>query len=117
MTGTEPGTTKFGTVTSPGTPGVPLLYERKYDKTPAQQWQSAMQAPQGELNSLTSGFFPQTWTDNASGCPQFTFSLNLGPLGSFGDFNSGIPCGVWAFARWVIIISALLLARALIFGG
>jgi len=40
----------------------------------------------------------------------------------FGFFNAGVldfsvPCFIWDFAKVVIIVSALLLARRLVFGG
>lgn len=46
------------------------------------------------------------------GCPQWSIPSIYG-----GTLNASVPCNVWYFMRLVIIISALLLARRLIFGG
>jgi hypothetical protein len=46
------------------------------------------------------------------GCPQWSIPSIYG-----GTLNASVPCNVWYFIRLVIIISALLLARRLIFGG
>lgn len=46
------------------------------------------------------------------GCPTWTIPSIYG-----GTLNASVPCYVWYFIRLVIILTALLLARRLIFGG
>jgi hypothetical protein len=49
-------------------------------------------------------------------CPVMSINLNIG-IANFGVHDVAPPCWVWTFAKTVIVVSSLLLARALIFGG
>lgn len=108
-------TTKFGPLNNPATPGVPVLYERKYQGTVPAYFQEKMSAATGPLTGMVGSLFP-VWTDAPGSCPQFSLSLGFG-YWDYGDFQTSIPCDVWALCRIVVIISALFLARALVFGG
>ncbi|WP_232221950.1 thrombospondin type 3 repeat-containing protein [Alcanivorax jadensis] len=62
----------------------------------------------------------RSWSLPDSGsCPQVSMSFNLGSLGSFG--SGSLPgtdfCWIWSVLAAIINFCALLLARALIFGG
>ena len=62
----------------------------------------------------------RSWSLPDSGtCPQVSMSFNLGALGSFG--GGSLPgtdfCWIWNVLAAIINFCALLLARALIFGG
>ena len=49
-------------------------------------------------------------------CPVLMVNLDVG-FQNFGTHDFAPPCWIWDFGRVVVIVSALLLARALIFGG
>jgi hypothetical protein len=107
---------QHGAVSTGTLPGQPTLYTRKYSQTPGDYFVSKMAAATAPLNGMAGAFFP-TWADNYEACPQFSIPVNLGPGWNYGVYQTDIPCSVWTVCRWVIIISALFLARALIFGG
>jgi len=114
ITGT--GTLVLGTLSA-----APSLYTRTYTATTASDvgsyFGSKMAGVTAPLATISHSFFPD-WSDNGEACPQFTIPLNLGlAQWNFGSRTTTIPCSVWTVCRWVIIISALFLARALIFGG
>lgn len=99
----------------PAMPGVPTLYERKYPDGLAGVWSSrSAQLQQGPLWAFLGALVPSGIGDG--GCPSFSL-----PSASVLGIDVGgpieVPCGVWTFVRLVMIISALLLARRLVFGG
>jgi len=95
-------------------PDQPKLYTPKYPGGPAKVWADRkgdfMSSPLLQLTTALSPNIP------AAGCPQFSVNLNLVVV-NFGTYNVGPPCYVWDFCKVVILVSALFLARALIFGG
>jgi len=95
-------------------PEQPKLYTPKYPGGLAKVWADRksdfMSSP---LLQLTSALTPNI---PAAGCPQFSVNLDLAVV-NFGSYNVGPPCYVWDFCKVVILVSALFLARALIFGG
>jgi hypothetical protein len=98
----------------PALPAVPDLYTRKYPDGIAGVW-TARKAEilGGPIFTFLASLVPSI---GDGGCP--SFSLGSGSvLGIEVGGALNVPCGVWTFARLVMIISALLLARRLIFGG
>lgn len=69
-----------------------------------------------QLFSLVGKLIP-TNVPNAGTCTPFSLSMNLGAGMNYGGGTIEFPCYVWTFIRVVMLISALLLARRLIFGG
>lgn len=95
-------------------PDVPKLYTPIYPNGFAGVWQTDSAAltttPMGNfLSSLKPSF-------SDGGCPVWNLPTTR-VLGIQVGGDISIACSVWAFIRVVMIISALLLARAVIFGG
>jgi hypothetical protein len=53
---------------------------------------------------------------SSGSCPVWNIPLNVG-FKDFGTYDVAPPCWVWDFGKIIVILSALILARALIFGG
>lgn len=96
-------------------PAVPSLYEPKYPDGLVGVWNSKKaQLDAAPLVAQVGDLMPDVGTVGT--CPVWTMPLD------FGFFNAGvldfsIPCWIWDFARVIVIVSALILARALVFGG
>jgi hypothetical protein len=102
-------------VSDPSLPDQPSLYEPKYPGGVSGVWSSKIaELRQSPLMSLPAQLAPN-WGDS-HGCPVWRINLDLGRW-NFGERQVGLPCFVWSFIRTVMIIGALFLARALIFGG
>ena len=94
---------------------LPKLYERKYPEGITGVWQQKSAALKASpIFTLAASLMP---TVNAGQCPTFTVPLEFASWASYGNGDFSPPCSVWAFGRIVIIVSALLLARSLVFGG
>jgi len=95
---------------------LPDLYKQKYPDGligVLRTQTAAMKAtPLFQLPMQLMGDLPQTGQ-----CPSWQLDLSLASWASFGTYNVGADCAIWDFAGWVIVISAFLLARQLIFGG
>lgn len=95
---------------------LPELYKQKYPDGligVLRTQTAAMKAtPLFQLPMQLMGDLPQTGQ-----CPSWQLDLSLASWASFGTYNVGADCAIWDFAGWVIVISAFLLARQLIFGG
>lgn len=50
-------------------------------------------------------------------CPTWPINLDLAQWASYGTYDVAPPCWIWDVAKAILILSALLLARSLIFGG
>ncbi len=50
-------------------------------------------------------------------CPNWSVGFNLGSGMNFGSSALGMPCGVWDFIKIVFLITSLLAARRIVFGG
>lgn len=97
--------------------GAVTWYTRTYSVEPGAYFGTKMAGVTAPLQHISTAFFP-TWSDSYEACPQFSIPVNLGiSQWNYGSSDTNIPCSVWTVCRWVIIISALFLARALIFGG
>lgn len=98
-------------------PGTEGLYEKKYENG----IQGVLDARYAEVQnsqlfSLVGKLIP-TNVPNSGTCSPFSISMNIGQGMNFGGGSIEVPCYVWTFIRVVMLISALLLARRLIFGG
>ena len=95
---------------------LPELYKQKYPDGligVLRTQTAAMKAtPLFQLPVQLMGDLPQTGQ-----CPSWQLDLSLASWASFGTYNVGADCEIWDFAGWVIVISACILARQLIFGG
>lgn len=104
-----------GGVSGGSLPAGPELYEPKYPDGLGGVWDAKItELKDSPLFELTDTLMPNI----ASGgtCPAWLVPLDLG-LWSFGSYDVAPPCWIWDFAKVIVIISSLLLARALIFGG
>lgn len=95
---------------------LPELYKQKYPDGligVLRTQTAAMKAtPLFQLPMQLMGDLPQTGQ-----CPSWQLNLSLASWASFGTYNVGADCSIWDFASWVIVISACVLARQLIYGG
>lgn len=95
-------------------PGMPELYKRKYPNGMKGVWDEKIAVIKtSSLFAIVPGLTPNL---GDGGCPVWMFQLNVG-LYDFGQFDISLPCALWAFLRICIIVTALFLARKLIFGG
>lgn len=94
---------------------VPKLYERKYPNGLSGVWNDGI----GAIKATPIFSLPQVFAPNIDGgsCPVWIFDVNIGPGMMFGQKNIAPPCYIWPMLKAIMIISALMLARALIFGG
>lgn len=96
---------------------VPELYERKYPDGMVGIWNTKSQEiKQSPLFTLADDLMPTGISGGT--CPSWSLDLSFG--GAFGDYGAqdvSPPCWIWDVARLIIIASALILARALVFGG
>ena len=102
-------------VTDAAMPEVPKLYDRKYPDGMQGVWNTQKaNLTAGGLAGLQSVFVP-----NISGgqCPTWTISANIGPHMNFGSGVISPPCWIWDAIKAIFVITALFLARRLIFGG
>ncbi len=103
-----------GSATDTPLPAVPDLYTQKYPDGLVGVWDSKKQQLTGSsLVGLLSSLMPSV---SGGSCPVINLNLDVGVV-NFGQHDISPPCEVWTFGKWVIIISALLLARSLVFGG
>lgn len=97
-------------------PDLPKLYERKYPDGMTGIWNEKSEAlKQTPLFTLAEQLMP---TDISGGsCPSWQIPLDMAGFHSWGVADVSPPCWIWDFGKVVILIGALILARALIFGG
>lgn len=95
---------------------VPKLYERKYPDGLVGIWNEKSEViKQSSTFTLAAQLMPTGLT--AGTCPSWSIALNFASWASFGEHDFAPPCWIWDVAKTIIIISALMLARSLIFGG
>lgn len=106
-----------GTITDPSMPPIPQLYERKYPQGMVGIWQTKTAAlTQTSLVTVLNQMMPTGITGGT--CPAWTINLAFGPSwADLGTHEVAPPCWLWDVAKAIMIISALMLARQLIFGG
>lgn len=94
---------------------MPTLYERKYPDGIKGVWDTrSAEMKATPLFGLTAVFAPSV---GGGSCPTWSMSANIGPQMMFGTHSLSPPCWLWTALKAVIIVTALLLARSLIFGG
>lgn len=98
-----------------GLPSKPGLWEAKYPQGLSGVWDQRKQqltaAPLGQLaGQLLPGF-------NGGSPPSWTFDFDFGPLGNFGQHQLTPDSNIWGMLRAIVIVSALIFAFRLVFGG
>ncbi len=102
-------------VTDKPLPDQPKLYEPKYPDGITGLWNSKIQEIKATpLFNLAPSLLPNV---SAGTCPSWKVDLSIDGWTNAGLQDVSPPCWVWDVAKLVIIASALLLARRLIFGG
>lgn len=102
-------------VTDKPLPEQPKLYEPKYPDGITGVWNSKLQEIKATpLFNLAPSLLPNV---SAGSCPSWKIDLSIDGWTNAGVQDVSPPCWVWDVAKLVIIASALLLARRLIFGG
>lgn len=102
-------------VTDKPLPDQPKLYEPKYPDGISGVWNSKIQEIKATpLFNLAPSLLP---TVSGGSCPSWKVDLSIDGWTNAGLQDVSPPCWVWDVAKLVIIASALLLARRLIFGG
>lgn len=97
-------------------PTIPKLYERQYPDGIVGIWNAkSQQLKETQLASFVSTLMPTGFV--AGTCPSWTFDLNIAQWADMGVHVVEPPCWLWGVAKTLVIISALMLARSLIFGG
>lgn len=97
-------------------PAVPDLYGQKYPDGLAGVWSTKKAALLAtSVGSLTSTLMPSV--PNGGSAPVWMLPLSFGNGWEFGSFDVAPPAYVWGWAKVFVLLGALLLARALIFGG
>jgi hypothetical protein len=97
-------------------PPVPDLYVRKYPDGIVGIWnEKSEQIKQAPLFRLAADLMPDVGSGGT--CPSWPLNLDFASWAQFGTKDVAPPCVTWDWARLFVIIGALLLARALIFGG
>lgn len=98
------------------TPDHPKLWERKYPDGITGVWTAKKNAllatPLGQLTTTLMPNIPA-----GGSLPVWNLNLDLGGSWDFGTHDVAPSAQVWEWAGIFIVIGALLLARALIFGG
>lgn len=95
---------------------VPKLYEKKYPEGMSGVWDAKKgEFAQTSFFALIEQLTPKV--GQAGSCPSWSIDLSWTPGGSMGVHQLQPPCMIWPILKLIVIISALFLARALIFGG
>ena len=95
---------------------VPKLYEKKYPDGLLGVWDAKKaEFEQTSFFRMIDQLTPKI--GQAGSCPSWSIDLSWTPGGSMGVHELQPPCMIWPFLKAIVIISALFLARALIFGG
>ncbi len=95
---------------------IPELYKQKYPDGIG----GVVNKKMDELKATPLFGLPALLTPSlpsSGSCPSWQLDLSLASWAGYGAHTIQAPCWVWDFGKVVIIISALLLARRLIFGG
>jgi hypothetical protein len=97
-------------------PPVPDLYVRKYPNGMEGIYdQYKDQLKNTSLVQLATQLMPNVGSSGQ--CPSWPMNFNLATWAAYGVHDVAPPCWIWSVAKAILILSALLLARALIFGG
>lgn len=97
-------------------PDLPKLYTRKYPDGMEgiyNEYKSRM--TNSQFVDLASKLMPAV--PSGGQCPSWPMNMNLSSWAAYGTHDVAPPCWIWDVAAAVLVVSALLLARALVFGG
>ena len=97
-------------------PAAPTLYKQKYPDGLAGVWKTQRDLMVATpLFTLAKGLMPSVAMSGT--CPKMPVNLTFSSWANYGVKDVAPPCQVWDWGRAICIVSALLLARRLIFGG
>lgn len=97
-------------------PEVPKLYTPAFPDGLVGVWAARKAALMATpLLSLVPSLMPNV--AGAGSCPTMPVNLNFASWANFGTKDVAPPCYVWEWAKLIVLAGALLLARALVFGG
>lgn len=97
-------------------PDVPDLYERQFPDGFSGVWSDRKAELEAtSLFSLVSAL--TTGAPSGGTCPSWNLNLDMPGVVMLGSHTLAPPCDVWPFVRAVLILTALFVARRLIFGG
>jgi hypothetical protein len=114
--GNEPPKPEEQPPTDTALPPVPDLYVRKYPNGMEGIYdQYKDQLKNTSLVQLAKQLMPNVGSGGQ--CPSWPMNFNLAEWAAYGTYDVAPPCWIWTVAKAILILSALLLARALIFGG
>ena len=96
---------------------IPELYKPKFPDGLTGVWTTRKaELNNSSLSSLVGVLMPPM-SEAGGTCPNWQIDLDLAGFAAYGSWNVAPPCWIWDFAKAIVIISALVLARALVFGG
>lgn len=105
-----------GTASDTPLGSVPKLYETKYPDGVSGVWSKQMNAIKtSQVGALMTNIVPQF--SNGGTCPTWTVDLHVATWANGGSANFAPPCWIWSALKVFVIVGALVLARALVFGG
>lgn len=97
-------------------PSRPQLYQPKYPDGLSGVWTTQMnQLKQTPLATLGSRLLPDIGDGGVN--PSFTFDLDFGGVMNMGTHTLEIDPNIWAIIRAIVLVSALIYAYKMIFGG
>lgn len=95
---------------------VPKLYKQQYPRGLEGVWDTQKAAlTSTPLATLANRLMPSVGSGGS--CPVMMVNLTFASWANYGTHDVAPPCFIWDFCRAIILISALLLCRRLIFGG
>ncbi|MDR3066460.1 MAG: hypothetical protein LBV05_13290 [Comamonas sp.] len=108
----------------PGKAGLPgtgagqfgKLYEPKYPQGPVEVWkQSSAGIKNSGLGSLAMALMPKI--GDGGSAPVWIVDFNFWPFGDMGTHDISPPLWLWGVIQAITLLTALIVARRLIFGG
>lgn len=110
---TLPGKPAFGKF---GAPEQPKLYTTKYPDGIAGVWSAkTAEIKSAPISNLVGDLMPKVADGGTP--PTWIIDLDMGGIGNFGQRDISPPSWLWGVLKAITILSALLLARRLVFGG
>lgn len=103
------------TFTDPTMPGIPDLYEQKYENGLIGVWNQRW--PELQATAFIQGIqnmFPQM--GNGGSCPDWGMTFNIGANMNYGSHSFGVPCSLWGVLSLIILTTACFSAWRIIFG-
>ncbi len=98
-----------------GMPPLPKLYEPKYPEGLIGVWNQKRDAL--NQSSFIQAIAALTPNLGDGGCPAWSVSLDFASWAMYGTHDVSLPCWVWTAIRAFMLVTALFMARRLIFGG